>query len=542
MIQPVSKSFNAQPWLTDATGGNPVLTHVSGTVPSDTVIDTLSYSQTSMTLSGEMYRGGRDYTPVLKMYGPLSGAPVTVTLTADGDRYTFSEAITFTGAGLLRLLAEDGGQQAITITVQETPPTITGLMFKESGGIIYPENTDPLTSTPNVPQTAVKNNDEMIIVGTLDKAAAEIKVKDFEATSGQGLQMFGPFSAGAFEIAAILMGSGNASTQHVRAYATLSSGAPGSDADSSNFVEKDQDAYTVPDPSNAYPANQSAIKTAEICTATSTVSGYGAANDSILYDSTVSEVTPTASTTYTAAKVWTYATGGYRETGNNARIRAWKAKNGLLATRNFTIRLANTAPLLTLTHDSKLRSQAATHTITGSSDQYIADGSPDLPDGRPTLQIPVGGGTLGGRSGLEGFTWTWPLTIDDTVVNAQYAFTLAAGYKNRAGVAGSIRTTGGEDDTYDVGAFESRDIVGVAFQEHFPIGKAVDIAGNVTCERVGVGSLTFTATPSPPETGKFSLSLGTDGYDANGTHIWWLDDPQRNLGLVETMRTEETVS
>lgn len=555
-------------FITDATGAGSISnkTYESGTSPSDKVLTGFESDNDSVTIHVEVDAGaaggvGEGWQPVVSVCGGSSAVEIN-NLTRMGSysrRFSGSATIDAAASGTISARTDDGGEsQDVAYVRALDPPEVLSVQWENQG-----TNPDPYPAV----QTQFKSGDVMQLSGTCETHADEVYVKDFEATSGRGLQ--GPYAvvAGAWTASNVYAGNGTGS-KHVKAYAKVTGGTPGPDYTTSGTVECDQ---TVPTFSGgaqtdiAYPGSQEALKDSESCDITVTHTNL-VAGDTYLYDANgTGELSIPETTTYSATKSGvSRASGNYRESGTNYRLRATRTeKNGASATKNVTVKIAHTFATITVNRYSgmdgtnkRLRTDDDTNGYYDHQIRLQADQAA-LSTDTPEIQGPPVGTFQGSWSKYNDTQWRRNLRIADAdiVQGGQGSNTYAwndsttVSWVNRAGKETTAVTTG---NSFTVGGFDARTLTIPAWpnREADTSVHAVDTS-KLESENLSKGGegphggtiFTFDNSPGEGETpddevDKFCMTNGSDIVDDDGRY--WYNKDQANA-LSNTSGTAQVI-
>jgi hypothetical protein len=539
-------SFRAVPFMTDVTDadGNPTVTYETGTVPAGKVVSSVEYQtgELTVTIVGEVDGGPQDFTPTVTIEGEnVSGSPVAVTLSALGTstrRYSFSQAITLTGAGDVAVATADGNSHTVAFTEAEAPPDITTF-------------THGTVTEYQATQTRVKNGDTVSFSATFPAGASTFVLENFEL-HGTTAQEYAIDPSDTSISDTFTVAGSNGTAHNIKAHLELASGAPGNSLESTNAgLFHDSDTPTLANVAvSNYPGSQSALKDSESCDCTAALTGSQGDNgqytdwSSILYsDNGTSELTIPSTTDYGETKTVDRAGGDYRESGNNYKIVVTKSYNGTTTTKYGCVKIAHVLPTITVSESSsRMRSKtgtAKTHTITITSNQYLPSA--------PSLARDSGGGDDGPALGAFGggpTTWTATLTSEEDDLKNTGAASYTWQSLSATNRAAKEQTSITGDATYVIGGFEQRDVSLLQFDKWEPIGTMAtnkDNPNKITCEYVGIGAGTYVAnTTEEAGTRKFTITDASGDFDADGTYCRCLD-PDIFDNVDYTMRIEEAV-
>ena len=327
----------------------------------------------------------------------------------------------------LRVDHEDGASHTVSIT-QDTPPQVTSATFNGS----YPGT-----------QTELKFNDSFNFTVNSNVPVVSAQIDDFGALQSSTVT----FPASTTRSFTVFIANRGTTTQDLGARVRVQK-ANGSWSDwflttsqgSTNGVHTLKLNNTSPSISITaitYPAIQGALKDSESATVSNTVSNF----DTISYESVNGDLTITSPSLYQSSKSVTRAAGNYNIGTNNFRIIATRTANNAVANSSTVVRIAHTAPTLTVSVPAaRLRTggndgtSLPSYTVTITASQQLLSA--------PTLSAPSGGGTLVGSFSGSGTTWTSSLQISDSLVKGTYNWASISA-TNLAGKVVSTTTTGG---------------------------------------------------------------------------------------------------
>lgn len=502
-------------FITDVTSPGSVTnkTYLAGTTPVDYVLVTADCDSDNITVHFDLHAPDEgSYTPVATV------GVVTATLThVSGRDYTGEVVLDGSGDLDVVVVTNDGGRSnVLDYTRSLDPPLVlTGAFTTHSTNI---------GGDPNCPydQTEVKQGDTIQVTGTVEGHATHVYLVNWGIVN----QIWGPYVVSAFSTfnfeEPIVDGGINASGR-VQIYAVNGIGnTPGATFNTTNTINQCQTAPTIPTPSMAYPLSQGAIKITEQATSTCAITNVGAF-PTYAYSAPTGQVTP-VNQDYTVNKIWTYATGSYNISANNARITCTRGENGKQTVRNFVIKVVNVAASISISQPGYAKWRTARNDDVGGIP--VSKGTP-IPKNytmRATAtqqlyaapDITVGVGSLGSFSGGP-TVWDATITITEgTDINGTYLCTLVSAQ----GLSAIAATLNIANDEVIVGGFESRTVYFDAFTKYSELGTDVDIVGNLTAEYVDPSqNLDFVAAigDGGADCGEYSVSTNSGTvYDAHG--------------------------
>lgn len=259
-----------------------------------------------------------------------------------------------------------------------------------------------------------------------------------------------------------------------------------------------------------YPVSQSALKAVE--SATVNVSETNV--DTVSYTSPTSELTIADPTTI-GNKVVTRNSGTYNVSTNNLTVTAGKTSNATTYTTSGVIKIADAAPVITITAPTRLRSgvTAQNHTITIHSTQQLVSA--------PNLAASVGAFTGSWVTSDSGVTWVRNLQIADSDTKGAATFSgLSA--TNLAGIVVSTITSG---DAYTVGGFALRTVAVTAWpNREADIGTQVQDTSKLRVTNLSKGAIGSLNSTYVANTGnavdKFTITGPAGVFNATGTLLY----------------------
>ena len=352
--------------------------------------------------------------------------------------------IDLSGETIVTVLHEDGASHTISI-LTDTPPVLQSVIF--TGG--YPGT-----------QTELKASDTYDIIIESDIVFVEIEIDNYGAFNTQSLVVS---STTGYTITGIIADRGDVVQDLGTKVRVKKSTGSWSDwylteddgsVDEVNLVKLNNLYPIVNIVSITYPTNQEALKDSETATVSNTVSNF----DTIVYSSTLTQLSITSAATYETNKVVNRIDGDYNISSNNLRIIATRTANNAYTTTNGIVKIANVSATLTVTEPySRLRSggndgtSVQSHIITITSSQNLIE--------TPTLGI-GGGGTWSGVGFVGSDTiWTRSILVGDDMSKGSYTWGSILG-TNLSGIPTSVING---DTTYVFGGFVSRTITLAAY-------------------------------------------------------------------------------
>lgn len=535
-VEGASASATSAVFMTDVTDadGTPTVNYESGTVPSNQVVSSVEYQsgELTVTIHGEVDGGPEDWNPVVTIVGAnVSGSPVSCTLSAlgtDTRRFSFSQAVTLTGAGTVTVTADDGATHAVSFTEAAAPPDITTFTH---GTVAEYQPT----------QTRVKNGDTVSFSATFPAGASYFVLEDFELHGSVSAVEY-PIDVTDTSIDDTFTVSGDNGLSHnIKAHLKMASEAVGSSMESTNsglFHDSSVPSVSGTISVGNYPSGQEALKDSETADCTFTVSGSQADTgnytdwSTIEYTTVSGELLIPDDEVYDEIKTVSRASGDYRETGTNYQVRVYKSYNGTYRTRTATVKIAHTFPTVTVgtSGGGQLSRMGTDDGVDNYKNHivYLISSQANLSTHTPTLA-----GDAGDTSAWTGAWSTYGSLAYSNYRQVQDADLLAGGQagnsftwgacsiKNRAGKETTAVTT---HTTYTLGGFEARSVVITGYQNRGTFDcRAVDVT-NLSAEVTGVGVLSYRGDTT--ETGggmEFTITDSAGTFDEDGTYVRCLD-------------------
>jgi len=488
--------------------GDKVYENVSDGVGNTALV---SCSTTTQNVLVDIYalQGRTRFKP--KIY--ITGSEISMTRQSDAPVFKATDvAINLLNGTSLRVDHEDGAYHTVSIT-QDAPPVVQSAIFING----YPGS-----------QTELKAGDVFDLRVTSDVNITSIQVDNYGAFAGTTVAV----SAGtSHDLNNLTIANRGNTTQDLGArvrvqkangswsdwFLTTSQGS----TDGTHTVKLNNTYPSISINSISYPASQGALKDSEQATVSNTVSNY----NTISYTSN-GELTISNSSTYESSKTVTRAGGSYNISSNNFTITAIRTANNAQSASSTVVKIANTAPTLTVSVNggNRLRTggndgtsaQSYTVTISATQQLYAA----------PTLNAPSGGGSLGSFGG-SGATWTATLSnINDNLTKATYTW----GAISATNLAGKVVTTISSGTTYVIGGFVQRKVTVTAFLNTAIINTSVSDNNKLNA--------TWRYKTSPFNTVSdllYQRAVGTTaGNDVNAWAISALNSPTTTIRLLDT--------
>lgn len=437
-------------------------------------------------------------------------------------------------AGTQRLFQ---GYVNLTITADSTVTITSSAGSTDSAYVVYaadgPEATSFTIGALPGSQTEVKNNDVVPVSGVVPNSATALTVQNFGAAKSGNINNIGANdSAGAgFKTFSGTMTVGtNTGTLAARIVATNALGTAGDPVTSGNTVVLNQTYPSVGAISVTYPGGQTAIKSGDSATVSSTITNA----DTVAYTSSAN-ISVTDPNTYAANKTVTYVSGTYVYATNNYTITATKASNGAVTILNGQVNIANVAPTASVAivgSPARLRSSPTgeTYEVRVTANQVLASA--------PTLDLPVG--TWSGSWTFVSTYWRRYIVVTDAHARGTYNYqNVVLPSISGATLNGSTLTAGG---SYIIGGFLEKILTFAAFARYTAIGTSVGDITKTRARYVGTETDLNRRTDTNNVTFSFTITNGSGVYNANGDHLFLndLDFANSNTSGTLQVAVEET--
>lgn len=357
-------------------------------------------------------------------------------------------------------------------------------------------------------QTEVKQGDTVAFTCIVENEATVLTVQNKgAATSGSGIAFGANNSAGEGlkTVTGQFTVANRSGAQNLYVVSQNALGTVGEEATSVQSITLNQTSPTISTIEVTYPNAQGALKVGEVATVRSTVTGADAVTYTTSADADILDPE-----TYGADKQLTLNAGGYNYSSNNYTIRAVKASNGAVTSRNGVVRIAVDAPtsqIIVVGNPARLRSSAAglTYTLRVTASQQLA--------GNPTVTLTSG--EWDGEWSFSGGAYNRTFTITDS--DARGPMNVDATFIGLAGVEGSA------DVTFQVGGFAARDLTFSAFSQIVPMGVRVSDINKVRVNYTGTSGMLKLRNDVQNEQAAFTIVNAEGQYDPQGTHLWLSD-------------------
>ena len=376
------------------------------------------------------------------------------------------------------------GENSIEIVSSTGSKTIL-LVTRMSGG---PAVLDIVISPPTSPQTHYRAGQTAVVAVLTESGAEQITIGAYGASANSvTATVHGGVATATIIISSELSGA------PVKVTAFNSFGTAG-DTLTSGDVPIDQ---SVPSLSLGamYPTGQYAVEHGEVAVLSTSVSGHS----SVTYDIPASL---TGSAEYEPFKDLTCASL-VNELLSTVTVTAHKDSNASQTVRAHTIRIANTAPSLSISIDSNPSRLIRSPLGTSYTLRVVAS--------QPLMSLMIDGVTM--VSSTDRMTWTGSIKIYDTTPTGDYVVDVDV-----IGAAGHVGTG---SRTFTVGGFSSRTVTWPAFSRVAPLGFSVYDQSHVS---VMLGTKTLMrqedATDRP---NGFYIADANGSYNPSGSYIAFSD-------------------
>lgn len=267
----------------------------------------------------------------------------------------------------------------------------------------------------------------------------------------------------------------------------------------------------------SYPNGQAALKGSESASISLSASEY----DSITFGSPNGDLDTSGGSVgqFSVSRI----AGSYNISTPNLAVTAVRFANGTQTVATVVVKIANVAPVITVTSPSRMRSGviAQTYPINLSSNQALAVA--------PSLSNAAGTGTMGAFTGA-GTAWTAVYSVPDSATKGTFAWSgLQA-----VGLSGLVATTITTGQTYVIGGFTMRVISIPAWPARSAvIGTAVADVAKLKCTNLSkgtTGSYNFTYQPA--------IGNAPDRYTITAGNTWYNCDTANASSNTSSMSIE----
>lgn len=462
---------------------------------------------------------------------------VTVKVLAQGDLFT-APVVTVNGiavanwtassdnlfAGSVDLVLTESGD--ITIENAGGATTTVALTLATVGPVVQAATIGALPGT----QTEAKQADVIAITGVVANDAVSMAVSNLGAAASGTITTFGANNsagAGFKTFTGTFVAANRAGLQNVTVTAKNALGTDGVAVASGNQITLNQTVPTIGAISVNYPNGQAALKNGDTAQVSATVTNgdvvgyaFNAAGQTVAID------TPNV---YAISKDVTLTTGTYN-VANNYTVTATKSSNGAVATRQGSIKIAQTAANAVVSvqgNPARLRTDAngETYTLVVTPNQLIT-GNPDL-----TLEAGSWVGNWVNASNV--FTRTFTVSDSDPRGAAAVSGTIDNLANTESAVNGSVT----------IGGMIERTITFAAFSRTAPIGANVADISKARARYAGGTSDLARRADTTDVAASFTITDSNGLYDPNGGYLFISDAAYAGANTSGTLQLtfEETV-
>lgn len=495
------------------TGGNGIVAQkvFAPTVPANKILLSAVADTPNVTVQ-VLGQGGLFTAPVVTINGTTvaNWAP-----SGDSNLFAGSVDLVLAASGDITIETEGGATSTVTLTLATEGPVV---------------QTATIGALPGV-QTEAKATDVVSITGAVANDAVSMVVSNLGAAASGTITTFGANNsagAGFKTFSGTFVVANRTGLQNVTVVAKNALGTDGTAVASANQITLNQTVPVISAISVNYPNGQLGLKNGDVAAVSSTITNA----DSVAYafnaaGQTVAIEDPTV---YSVSKNVTLTAGTYN-VANNYTITAVKASNGAQATRQGSIKIANTAATATIAvqgNPARLRTDAngETYTLVVTPNQTL-NGNPNLTMGT--------GATWVGNWTVNANVFSRTFSVDDSTPRG--ALSVDGTINNLANI-GSPAT-----GSLTVGGLIERNITFDAFSRTAPIGSNV---GDITKTRARYagGSTDLTRRADTTDVAaSFTIVNQAGVYDPNGGYLFISDAAYAGSNTSGTLQLtfEETL-
>jgi len=432
--------------------------------------------------------GHSTYVPTIL----INGSPIVLTESATKGIFTANHIMDVSALSELKIEHEDGPGCTVSI-LRDSNPIILSAIINQT----YPGT-----------QSELKQGDQITIAIETDIPVNRIFIEDSGIGSGQTMNVA---LGKTHSITLSAPNRGDSAVGHFGRIKVYSA----TDAESIIFQTTNSIVLNNIKPSIlfgaiTYPLGQLALKNDETATVRCTVTNF----------TTVSYTSANLSidnpTEYALDKTVTRTSGDYVVT-NNMTVSAYRSENGSSSSASSSVKIANVAPLITVTKSAtRFRSggnvgtTAQLHQITLIPNQTLLNA--------PSMSVPIG--NLGVVAG-SGSNWIFPISINDDHTKGTHQITLLGA----TGLSGISTNLISGVSTYVIGGFVKRTMIVPAFPvRSVEVGTIVSDVSKLRCSNLSKGqsgsnNFTYQATTDEALNKYTILNLDTwyncDGLNAS---------------------------
>lgn len=493
------------------TGGGIVAQKVfAPTVPANKILLSAVADTKNVTVK-VLAQGGLFTAPVVT----VNGTAVANWTPSSDNLFAGSVDLVLATSGDITIASEGGASSTVTLTLATEGPVV---------------QTATIGALPGT-QTEAKQNDVVSITGAVANDAVSVAVSNLGAAQSGTVTAFGANNsagAGFKTFTGTFVTANRTGAQAVTLVAKNALGTVGTPVASGNTITLNQTAPTIGAVTVNYPNGQLGLKNGDVAAVSSTITNA----DSVAYafaaaDQTVAIEDPTA---YAVSKNVTLTAGTYNVV-NNYTITATKASNGAVATRQASIKIANTAATATVAvqgNPARLRTDAngETYTLVVTPNQTL-NGNPDLALGAGAAWV----GNWVNNSNVFSRTFS----VDDSTPRGALAVT---GTINNLANIGSPAT-----GSLTVGGLIERNITFAAFSRTAAIGSKVADITKARARYAGGSTDLARRADTTDVAASFTIVNEAGVYDPNGGFLFISDAAYAGSNTSGTLQLtfEETL-
>lgn len=422
--------------------------------------------------------------------------------------------LTIATSGNIEIVSDTGSTSTVAITIATEGPVVQSALIGAYPGA----------------QTEAKEGDVIAITGVVANDAVSVAVSVLGAAKAGSITAFGAndsASVGFKTFTGTFTVSNGTGAQKVTLVAKNALGTDGVPVASTNTATLNQTAPTIGAISVNYPNGQTALKNGDVAQASSTITNA----DTVAYSFNAAGQTVDieAPNSYSISKDVTLTSGTYN-VANNYTITATKASNGAQATRQGSIKIANspaTATVAVQGNPARLRTDAngETYTLVVTPNQLLA--------GNPNLSLAAG--TWVGNWVNNSNVFTRTFTVDDTTPRGAAAVT--------GTLTNMANTDSAANGSFTVGGLIERTVTFPAFARFAAIGGTVADFTKARARYAGQSTDLARRADTTDVAAAFTVCDENGLYNANGTHLFLSDAAFAGANTSGTLQVlfEETL-
>lgn len=494
------------------TGGTGIVAQkvFAPTVPANKILLSAVADTKNVTVK-VLGQGGLFTAPVVT----VNGTAVANWTPSSDNLFAGSVDLVLTASGDITIASEGGATSTVTLTLATEGPVV---------------QTATIGALPGA-QTEAKQNDVVSITGAVANDAVSIAVSNLGAAASGTIATFGANNsagAGFKTFTGTFVTANRSGAQAVTLVAKNALGTDGTPVASGNTITLNQTTPVIGAVAINYPNGQLGLKNGDVAAVSSTITNA----DSVSYafaaaGQTVAIEDPTV---YAVSKNVTLTAGTYN-VANNYTITAVKASNGAQATRQASIKIANTAATAVISvqgNPARLRTDAngETYTLVVTPNQTL--------NGNPDLALGLGAAWVGSWINTSN-VFTRTFTVDDATPRGALEVT---GTINNLANIGSAAT-----GSLTVGGLIERTITFAAFSRTAPIGAKVADIAKARARYAGGTSDLLRRADTTDVAASFTIVNQAGVYDPNGDYLFISDAAYAGANTSGTLQLifEETL-